>query len=171
MSEFWDVTDSSGVPTGETHRRGDSDWPAGRFHVVVATCVQRPDGTVLLTQRAAAKEFGLDWEFPGGSALAGERSVDAAVRELREETSLVVAPDDLQLVGRFAEATALLDLYLVGAPAGVDVVPDPAEVVDHAWVSPVELQRRLDDGLMAHPWTARLDALGMPLLLALAAAR
>ena len=66
--------DADGVPTGETFLRGAPGWPADRFHLIVATCVFRDDGTVLLTQRAPGKEFGRGWEFPGGSALAGETS-------------------------------------------------------------------------------------------------
>ncbi|MHA7172045.1 NUDIX domain-containing protein [Arthrobacter monumenti] len=76
--EWWDVTDEHGHLTGQTYRRGNPDWPPGRFHLVVATCAYRSDGAVLLTQRSATKEYPLAWEFPGGSALAGESSNDAA---------------------------------------------------------------------------------------------
>ncbi len=55
--EWWDVVDAEGLPTGDIYRRGAADWPSGRFHLIVAVCVQREDGAVLLTQRAANKEF------------------------------------------------------------------------------------------------------------------
>jgi 8-oxo-dGTP diphosphatase len=82
MIEYWDVTDREGIPTGETYRRGAPDGPVGRFHVVAAACVVRRDADVLLTQRAAHKEFPLAWEFPGGSALAGVARGDWVVRGL-----------------------------------------------------------------------------------------
>lgn len=163
MSEYWDVTDEAGRPTGETYRRGAPDWPAGRFHVAVATCVRRQDDAVLLTQRAASKDFPLAWEFPGGNALAGETSEAAAVRELREETGLTVAQDDLTSMGRFAEATALFDLYVVQV-SGIDaLVLDASEVAAGEWVSLGEVERRLRVGMMADPWNARLGALWAPL--------
>jgi 8-oxo-dGTP pyrophosphatase MutT (NUDIX family) len=39
------------------------------------------------------------WAASGGHVEPGESYLEAAVRELREETGLVVAPEELQLVG------------------------------------------------------------------------
>jgi 8-oxo-dGTP pyrophosphatase MutT (NUDIX family) len=40
---------------------------------------------------------GKTW-FPAGSVLPNEEPVDAAVRELHEETGLILTPDDLTLL-------------------------------------------------------------------------
>ncbi|WP_456789481.1 NUDIX hydrolase [Cellulomonas sp. P5_C5] len=154
-AELWDLTDEHGRRTGEVVRRGEPRWPVGRWHVVVATCVVRADGRVLMTRRAATKDFPLAWEFPGGSALAGETSRGAAARELREETGLVVAEPALQLVGRFAERTALVDLYVAVASGLPTVRLDPTEVHEAEWVTVGEVEGRR----LATPWLARLTAL------------
>lgn len=133
VDEWWDVVDDNGNPTGAVFRRGDVGWPSGRFHLVVATCVYRSDGKVLMTQRAATKEFAYGWEFPGGSALAGEPSRAAALRELSEETGLEVTPEAMELVGRFTEETALVDFYVAPAPHLTVLELDPAEVMDSRW--------------------------------------
>lgn len=157
--ELWDVTDAAGTPIGRTHRRGDPDFPDGMFHIVSAVCVVGADGLVLITQRAANKDWALSWEFPAGSALAGETSVEAAIRELAEETGLAVAADSLELVGRVTEETALLDLYMTREPHVTDLALDPEEVCDAAWVPLADVRRRCDDGRMARPWVERLAIL------------
>ena len=157
--EWWDILDGEGTPTGEIFRRGAEGWPSGCFHLVVAVCVQRADGAVLLTQRAANKEFPFTWEFPGGSVLAGESSVDAAGRELREESGINVEPSALTPIGRFAETAALLDFYVARVRANVRLTLQRSEVVAAEWVTPEVVERRLALGVMADPWTARLDTL------------
>lgn len=159
MDEWWDVVDAGGGATGTTFRRGDSGWPAGSFHLVVTVCVHRADGTVLVTQRAPTKEFAYGWEFPGGSALAGESGTAAACRELREETAIEVAPDALQWVGRFTEDSALVDLFTVREPAGSTVRPAPAEVMAWKWLPVSEVVELRQSGVMADPWGPRLDAM------------
>lgn len=171
MGEYWDVTDEDGVPTGDVHRRGSPGWPAGRFHVVAATCLLREDGAVLLTQRAAHKEFPLTWEFPGGSALAGESSEAAATRELREETGVIVPVATLKKVGRVTEASALIDLYVARTPVSCAVRADPSEVVGYQWARIGEVAQRLQGGMMAEPWTGRLRVLWNPLVEVLESAR
>ncbi|WP_164861726.1 NUDIX hydrolase [Microbacterium sp. CPCC 204701] len=154
------MTDAAGTPTGRTHRRGDPDFPDGLFHLVSAVCVVRADGLVLITRRAVTKDWPLSWEFPAGSALAGETSVDAAVRELREETGLEVPADSLEPVGRVTEESALLDLYVTRVRQATGLVLDPDEVSDAAWVTLAEVHRLCDGGRMAGPWVERLAILG-----------
>lgn len=158
-AELWDVTDENGRPTGEVYHRGAPDWPAGGFHVVVAVCGVQPDGRMLITQRAPSKVYPFAWEFPGGSALAGESSAQAASRELLEETGLTVDAEDLEHVGRFREETALLDMFLVHFDHSPLLTPEQSEVVAAEWVAPATVEQRLHDGEMASPWTARLGAL------------
>lgn len=157
--ELWDVTDAAGIPLGITHRRGDPDFPAGRFHVVSSVCVVRDDGLVLVTQRAAVKDWALDWEFPAGSALAGETSRQAAVRELQEETGLRASGDALTFVGRFTEESALLDLYVAHDLDTAVLTLDPEEVADADWLPLDDVRVRYRAGDFAQPWVARLDTL------------
>ncbi|MDO5661408.1 MAG: NUDIX hydrolase [Brachybacterium sp.] len=163
MAEIWDLTDADGVPLGRTHRRGQP-LPAGTFHLVPTVCVLREDGMVLLTLRASHKPEGDLWEFPGGSALAGESARDGARRELREETGLDLPDTAFTHIGRIQEREALLDLFLGRVGPDATVVPDPTEVADHAWIALEDVRRVIADGRMAPSWIPRLDRLGAALL-------
>lgn len=95
--ELWDVYDCHRNPTGRLQRRGDP-IPAGDHHIVVHAFVRCTDGRYLITKRSPNKGFPLMWETTGGSALAGEDSLTAALREVREETGIQVDPSQAQLV-------------------------------------------------------------------------
>lgn len=56
---------------------------------------------VLLTERAVEPGVG-EWAVPGGHLEFEESPAAGAARELREETGLRVAPDDLTLLDTFA---------------------------------------------------------------------
>ena len=157
--EMWDVTDIQGTPTGTLHRRGDGPVPAGSFHIVASVCVVASTGRVLVSRRAAGKEYPLAWEFPAGSALRGESSRRGAIRELGEEVGIFVLPDDLVLVGRVVEDRALFDLWSAHVDGEPAVVVDPDEVLEAEWVGLDEVRRRWDAGVFATPWNARFEQL------------
>lgn len=88
MSEFWDVYDKNRNLTGKIHQRGET-LAVGEYHLVVHIWVRNRNGKFLITRRAADKiPFPDCWECTGGSALAGETSLEAALRETLEETGL-----------------------------------------------------------------------------------
>jgi 8-oxo-dGTP pyrophosphatase MutT (NUDIX family) len=71
---------------------------AGLKAASVAVCVvfQGDVPAVLLTRRAPTlRSHAGQWALPGGRQDPGESAEDAACRELREETGVEVAPDDV----------------------------------------------------------------------------
>lgn len=65
-----------------------------------------PRGRVLMQERDEHAPMWPDrWCFPGGGLEGDEAPVEGAVRELAEETGVVVAPEDLTDLGRFELVT------------------------------------------------------------------
>jgi 8-oxo-dGTP pyrophosphatase MutT (NUDIX family) len=84
------------------------EWGATsvRTDFVQVTLVD-PRGRVLMQERDEhAPVWPEMWCFPGGGLEDDERPVEGAVRELAEETGVVLAPEELTDLGRFELATA-----------------------------------------------------------------
>ena len=95
--ELWDVYDENRNLTGRLQRRGDA-LESGDFHLVVYVMVRNSERKFLLTKRSPNKGFPNMWETTGGSALAGDDSLTAAMREVKEETGLTLNPERGQCI-------------------------------------------------------------------------
>lgn len=87
--ELWDAYDGQGRLTGGELVRGQP-VPNGLYHLVASVLVEHEDGTYLLMKRDPSKPNWPDvYEASaGGSALKGEMALQAAKRELAEETGI-----------------------------------------------------------------------------------
>lgn len=96
--EFWDLYDEHRAPLGHTHQRGLPLAP-GEYHLAVIVVIVNSRGEVLLTRRSPEKAVCPGWwENTGGAVQAGETSLQAILRELREETGLTPQPQELTLL-------------------------------------------------------------------------
>jgi 8-oxo-dGTP pyrophosphatase MutT (NUDIX family) len=68
----------------------------GRYVVVVLHVIGTKLSDIKLVLQREPR-FGKTW-FPAGLVSTNEEHVDAAVRELHEETGLILTPDDLTLL-------------------------------------------------------------------------
>ena len=70
------------------------------------------NGRFLLLRRSATDpRFPGWWCLPGGGMEAGERPVDAAVRETAEETSIRVSPASVKPLGVFKENDYTIHMF------------------------------------------------------------
>ncbi|MBQ2733187.1 MAG: NUDIX domain-containing protein [Clostridia bacterium] len=108
--ELWDVLDENRNPTGRLHRRGDF-LKKGDYHLVVLVLLENSRGEFLITKRAPNKGYGNMWETTGGSAVAGDSSLAAALREVREETGFEVKAEDGRLVHSWQGSEVFVDIW------------------------------------------------------------
>ncbi len=107
-----DLFDASGKSLGTTVVRGDP-VPEGAFVRSVSIFTVNDKGEILLTLRAPEKpNFPNMWEITAGGAIAGESGIEAALRELREETGIKAGRDELQLLRVIREPSAFVECYL-----------------------------------------------------------
>ena len=101
--------DGPGSPFEETPDRID-----------IALAVPMRDGRFLVAQRAADAHLGGRWEFPGGKIEPDEPPVEAARRELLEETGLEVGELEplVVVVHDYADRPLRFHVFLARAPRG-----------------------------------------------------
>lgn len=135
MTEYNDIYDRDRNLTGRVHRRG-TPWKKGEYGLVVCVWVYDGHGKVLLTRRAPEKSAAGTWENSGGAVKAGEDSLTAIVRELREETGITAKPEEFELLDACTERGTHYDHYCLRRdPAKVKVVLQPGETDGVQWAT------------------------------------
>ena len=132
--EFNDIYDKERNLTGRTHRRG-TPWKKGEYGLVVCVWVYDGQGKLLLTRRAPEKSFAGTWENSGGAALAGENSLQAIIRELREETGIIAAAEEFELLASSRDRIAHYDFYCLRRGSDTKVALQPGETDAYQWVT------------------------------------
>lgn len=106
----------------------------------VGAVIKDDQGRLLLIKRGHAPGAGL-WSLPGGRIEPGETDAEALVREMREETGLVIDPG--QLIGavrRPARDGAVFDIRDYAATVTGGTLRPGDDAADARWVNARELQ-------------------------------
>lgn len=85
--EKFEVLDRFGHKTGKVLTRG-ANLEEDSYMGIVTIIVVNKEGEILVTKRHPNKTPGLMWEVTGGGIKAYETPLEAAIRELREETGI-----------------------------------------------------------------------------------
>lgn len=144
--ELWDIYDRNRQKTGRTHRRGDP-FREGDYHLSMHIWIMNPQGEFLITKRSPNKGFPNTWEATGGSALAGEDSLTAALRETKEETGITLDPRCGKLVLEQWGDHYVCDVWLFRQNVSLeDVVLQEGETCDVKYATPEEIKEMTEQG-------------------------
>ena len=152
----------AGSQVGEVGSEVDHLFGAGII-VAVGAVVQNADGAILLVKHVPERRgfWRGKWICPGGRLSRGESLLTGAIREVFEETGLVIRPRVAltpfeRIVGRGSETrlhVIYID-YLADVVTG-DLVP-ASDIGEAIWVAPSDLPRVWPD---CHEDTQRLLAI------------
>ncbi|GLO64710.1 NUDIX hydrolase [Oceanobacillus kimchii] len=146
--EIWDLYDINRNKIGKTHQRG-IEIPEGCFHLVVRAWVKNDKDEVLLSKRHPHKPFGGFWENTGGSAIQGENSLQAVLREVSEEIGLQLIPEDGKLILQQTKNISHQDIWLFRSNVAIDELSfQEDEVVDAMWVDKGKYYDMQNEGLI-----------------------
>jgi len=140
--ELWDIYDSEGNNKGRTSVRG-KPLQDGDYHLVVLMWIRNSNGQYLISRRSENKVRGGQLETAGGSALSGEDSIGAIIREVKEELGIVAKESELKLLSRDlypSECSFIGDVWLLERDIDIkDVVVQEEEVAEAMWLERSEV--------------------------------
>ena len=162
--ETWDLYTAEGQRTGMTMTRGEK-VPEGYFHMVCDVLIRHTDGDYLLMLRSREKKvYPGRWESTcGGSALAGEDALTAALRELREETGIVL--DHLEEIhcSVYSHSNAIHHSFLgITDCSKNSITLQPGETEGYQWVSEAEFKEFVNSDIIPSvkryllPWLKKM---------------
>lgn len=104
---------------------------------------------VLLQQRPSnTKKMPNMWGATAGGVVAGETSVDGAVRELKEELGIDIIKDELVFIGSYKRINDFVNVFLCRKNIEIsDMVLNFEEVQDVRWFSIKEFEQMINDGI------------------------
>lgn len=111
--EIWDIFNKSREKTGKTIQRGQL-LTEGEFHLVVHIWIQNSKDEFLIQKRSDNLAWmpGI-WATTGGSAVAGEDSLTAILRETQEELGIALEAKELQLLFTQIRSNDITDIWLI----------------------------------------------------------
>ena len=146
--DIMDIYDKNRNLTGRTHRRGEP-MKDGDYQLVVHVFIRNSDGRYLITKRAEKKTYPGRWEGTSGCVLTGETSLEAALREIREELGIELQGPSGKLVCsvEHPEFNGIGDVWLFCMDVKLgDIALQEEEACDVKWADSGEIREMLASG-------------------------
>ena len=145
--EIWDLYNSRKQPTGKTMIRGE-EIPSGMYHIAVHVWPVNCRGELLVQRRAPTVQWKPNlWAVTGGSAIAGEDAMTAALRELREELGYDAAPHQMREIACLRRTNSFCSVFTISIDQPSDrFVLQTEEVSEVRWCSRAKITRMLAEG-------------------------
>jgi 8-oxo-dGTP pyrophosphatase MutT (NUDIX family) len=146
--EVFDLYDSQFNKLQKKMIRGGTNQE-GEYHLVVHIWFKNSKGQFLIQQRNKQEDsVPYQWAATGGAAIAGDSSIEAAIRETKEELGLTLRKDQLKLVKRYFIdhhiSNYITDLYIVKEDILIeDLIIDTLEVRDVAYKTMSEIKEMI----------------------------
>ena len=157
MSELWDVYTIDRKKNGKICARGEQENLLNdEFHLWVMVWIKNPKtGKYLVSQRSADKDTDpLKWETVAGHSIAGDTSLDAALREVFEEVGITLEREKATVLATKVALTYdgfrhnwIRDSYYFETTEEPDLQRATTnEVIQTRWLTVAEIRKMYDHG-------------------------
>lgn len=147
--EIVDKFDNKRRPLHKTSERHDK--VDGEYRQSVHTWIQNSKGEFLIQKRTPNKKFFPNmWSQTGGGVDTGETTLQAALRECKEELGIDINPNNMELILSFKRKYDFVDVWLVKQDIDIsELVLQEDEVADVKWATIDEIKDLMNSGKLA----------------------
>lgn len=147
--EYWDLYNKNREKINKIVKRGDKLGDE-EYHLVTNVWIRNSKNEFLITKRVGNKSHPYMWECTGGSALSGENSLNAAMREVKEELGIDLNKNNGKLIGTklryYPNCPDILDVWIFYADILIEnVVCQEEEVCGVMWASVGKIKQLYND--------------------------
>lgn len=146
--ELWNVLDQYRHLTERIHERGQ-EMQVGDYHVVVHVWIVNDQGQFLIQKRQPWKKgWSGMWDCAAaGSAILGDSSEQAAVREVKEELGIELDLNSSEKLFTVKFSCGFDDVWFVRQNVEIETLClQEEEVADAKWVTPHEIEGMVANG-------------------------
>ena len=146
--EYFDLYSKTGQKLNKKVLRG-AKLSDGEYHLVVNIWIRNNAGEYLIQQRnKLSDKVPFLWDTTAGAVIAGDDSLDTAIKETSEELGIKLNRDKLMFLRRYYiednHSNFLLDVYLANEEILLnDLVIDKSEVKDTKYASMQEIREQV----------------------------
>lgn len=156
MLEKWDLVNKDKKKVGKTYvRYSNKSIPEGLYHITARIWIKKPDGKLIIVQRHPARVDGLLWESTSGAVIQNERSINGAIREVFEETGIVIGPKELIYLGDIVSDDCIEENYMCRLKHDQCIILQKDEIINAKFFDINELDKI--KGLMTAAAVISLD--------------
>lgn len=151
MKELWDVLDKNRKIVGRTIERG---WlKPGDFHLIVNVWIKNKNGYYLISKRTNNKRWPNLWGPTIGSAITNDNSLTTALKEVKEELGIILAPENgvlfkefIHYVNENKDCGEFIDVWLFTQEIDKSkVCLQENETCDSMWAKKNEISRMMQE--------------------------
>ena len=146
--ELWDIYDEFRTSKGYIHKRG-KHIEKGDYHLVIHVWIVNDKGQYLIQRRQPWKHGWPNmWDCAaGGSALRGENTKEAAIREIREEIGIDLDEKNMEKLFSLKFLKGFDDIWFVKQNVDIDkTILQYEEVAEVKWAEKEEIKKMVQDG-------------------------